>query len=143
MCGSGLVDAIAELVRVGLLDHSGRFIPDDDARERHPGLAERLTKIGEERVFVLDWRGRSDPERAVFLSQTSELFVPLSELTPPISVDSASAVTLEDAERQHILNALNETKWTISGPTGAAVRLGMKRTTLISKMQKLGISRPR
>jgi uncharacterized 2Fe-2S/4Fe-4S cluster protein (DUF4445 family) len=69
VCGSGLVDAVAELVHCGLLDHSGRFIPDADALESHPGLADRLTKIGEERVFVLDWRGSDDPERAIFLSQ--------------------------------------------------------------------------
>ena len=57
MCGSGLVDAVAELVHCGLLDHSGRFIPDEDAAEKFPGLCDRLTKIGEERVFVLHWRG--------------------------------------------------------------------------------------
>ncbi|MGO9881884.1 MAG: ASKHA domain-containing protein [Solirubrobacteraceae bacterium] len=68
MCGSGLVDAVAELVHCGLLDHSGRFIPDDEAAVRLPGLARRLTKIGEERVFVLQWRG-DDPAAAVFLSQ--------------------------------------------------------------------------
>jgi uncharacterized 2Fe-2S/4Fe-4S cluster protein (DUF4445 family) len=68
MCGSGLVDAVAELVHSGLLDHSGRFIPDHDALEHHPGLATRLTKIGEERVFVLHWRG-DDPQESVFLSQ--------------------------------------------------------------------------
>ena len=69
MCGSGLVDAVAELVHCGLLDHSGRFIPDEQAAVSHPGLADRLTMIGKERVFVLDWRGGSDPERSVFLSQ--------------------------------------------------------------------------
>jgi uncharacterized 2Fe-2S/4Fe-4S cluster protein (DUF4445 family) len=69
ICGSGLVDAVAELVHCGLLDHSGRFIPDADAAESYPGLADRLTMIGKERVFVLDWRGGTDPERAVFLSQ--------------------------------------------------------------------------
>jgi uncharacterized 2Fe-2S/4Fe-4S cluster protein (DUF4445 family) len=68
ICGSGLVDAVAELVQTGLLDHSGRFIPDERAAELHPGLAPRLTKIGEERVFVLHWRG-PDPESSVFLSQ--------------------------------------------------------------------------
>ena len=68
MCGSGLVDAVAELVHTGLLDHSGRFIPDEQAAEEHPGLAPRLTKIGEERVFVLQWRGE-DPADSVFLSQ--------------------------------------------------------------------------
>jgi uncharacterized 2Fe-2S/4Fe-4S cluster protein (DUF4445 family) len=70
MCGSGLVDAVAELVHTGLLDHSGRFIPDEDAAERFPGLADRLTKIGEERVFVLHWRGDDpDPSSSVYLSQ--------------------------------------------------------------------------
>jgi uncharacterized 2Fe-2S/4Fe-4S cluster protein (DUF4445 family) len=69
ICGSGLVDAVAELAHCGLLDHSGRFAPDEDAAAAHPGLADRLTKIGQERVFVLDWRGSDDPERAVFLSQ--------------------------------------------------------------------------
>jgi uncharacterized 2Fe-2S/4Fe-4S cluster protein (DUF4445 family) len=70
ICGSGLVDAVSELVRSGLLDHSGRFIADDAAAELHPGLAPRLTKIGQERVFVLRWRdGDMDPERSVYLSQ--------------------------------------------------------------------------
>jgi len=68
MCGSGLVDAVAELVHSGLLDRSGRFIPDEDAHEQFPLLAPRLTKIGEERVFVLHWRGE-DPADSVFLSQ--------------------------------------------------------------------------
>jgi uncharacterized 2Fe-2S/4Fe-4S cluster protein (DUF4445 family) len=68
MCGSGLVDAVAELVHAGLLDHSGRYIPDEDAAERFPHLAPRLVKIGEERVFVLHWRG-DDPADSVFLSQ--------------------------------------------------------------------------
>jgi uncharacterized 2Fe-2S/4Fe-4S cluster protein (DUF4445 family) len=68
MCGSGLVDTVAELVHSGLLDHSGRFIPDEDALALSPALAARLTKIGEERVFVLHWRG-DDPSESVFLSQ--------------------------------------------------------------------------
>jgi uncharacterized 2Fe-2S/4Fe-4S cluster protein (DUF4445 family) len=70
ICGSGLVDAVAELAHCGLLDHSGRFMADEEAAEAHPELASRLTRIGQERVFVLDWRGSdSDPERSVFLSQ--------------------------------------------------------------------------
>jgi uncharacterized 2Fe-2S/4Fe-4S cluster protein (DUF4445 family) len=68
MCGSGLVDAVSELVRSGLLDRSGRFMPDQEAAERYPVLAPSLTKIGKERVFVLHWRG-DDPETSVFLSQ--------------------------------------------------------------------------
>ena len=68
ICGSGLVDAVAELVQSGILDHSGRFIPNEQAAELHPALADRLTQIGKERVFVLHWRG-NDPEASVFLSQ--------------------------------------------------------------------------
>jgi len=68
MCGSGLVDAGAQLVSAGLLDHSGRFIPDEDAAELHPELSSRLVKVGEERVFVLAWRG-DDPANAIYLSQ--------------------------------------------------------------------------
>lgn len=53
LCGSGLVDAVSELVRVGLLDGTGRFVAEDLARDAMPHLADRLTKIGEERVFYL------------------------------------------------------------------------------------------
>jgi uncharacterized 2Fe-2S/4Fe-4S cluster protein (DUF4445 family) len=62
------VDCVAELVHAGLLDHSGRFVADDDAAALSPGLAPRLTKIGEERVFVLAWRG-DDPASGVYLTQ--------------------------------------------------------------------------
>jgi uncharacterized 2Fe-2S/4Fe-4S cluster protein (DUF4445 family) len=68
MCGSGLVDAVAQLVSVGLLDHTGRFIPDERAAEEHPELSKRLVAVGEERVFVLAWRG-DDPANSVYLSQ--------------------------------------------------------------------------
>jgi uncharacterized 2Fe-2S/4Fe-4S cluster protein (DUF4445 family) len=53
LCGSGLVDAVAELVRLGLLDSSGRFVTEEDAKAIAPTLADRFTKIGDERVFVL------------------------------------------------------------------------------------------
>ncbi len=66
ICGSGLVDAVAELVSSGLLDRSGRFISEEEALSSHAALAPRLTTIGEERVFVLHWR---DGDPAVFLSQ--------------------------------------------------------------------------
>jgi len=54
----------------------------------------------------------------------------------------SSLATLEEAERQHILRALRQTEWRIAGPKGAAVMLGMKRTTLQARMRKLGIRRP-
>jgi uncharacterized 2Fe-2S/4Fe-4S cluster protein (DUF4445 family) len=53
ICGSGLVDCVAEMVRAGLLDHSGRFVAEDELGDFPQALAERLTKVGEERVFVL------------------------------------------------------------------------------------------
>ncbi|HEU4504809.1 MAG TPA: sigma 54-interacting transcriptional regulator [Nitrospira sp.] len=81
-------------------------------------------------------------ERAVILSSGSDLMVPLSELKSLSPLSNGSPKTLEDAEREHILKALREAKWTIGGSAGAAARLGMKRTTLQSKMQKLGIMRP-
>jgi uncharacterized 2Fe-2S/4Fe-4S cluster protein (DUF4445 family) len=68
LCGSGLVDAVTGLVRTGLLDTSGRFIPEADARAVAPGIADRLTMIGKERVFVLHWRG-SGAEDSIYLSQ--------------------------------------------------------------------------
>jgi uncharacterized 2Fe-2S/4Fe-4S cluster protein (DUF4445 family) len=70
LCGSGLVDAVASLVTVGLLDHSGRFVPDDVAARVAPGLADRLTALGDERVFVLHWKGEpGDVANSIFLSQ--------------------------------------------------------------------------
>ena len=67
LCGSGLVDAVTGLVRLGLLDASGRFIPEEEAAARAPGLA-WLTKIGQERVFVLHWQG-SGAHDSIYLSQ--------------------------------------------------------------------------
>ena len=70
LCGSGLVDAITGLVDLGLLDRSGRLIPDEQARELVPGIASRLTRIGKERVFVLHWLGEpGDAGRSIYLSQ--------------------------------------------------------------------------
>lgn len=50
-------------------------------------------------------------------------------------------MTLADAERDHILDALENSRWVVGGASGAAARLGVKRTTLISKMRKVGLSR--
>ncbi|MFM8350985.1 MAG: ASKHA domain-containing protein, partial [Actinomycetales bacterium] len=65
ICGSGLVDAVAELARVGLLDASGRFVDDARAQEIAPHLADRLVMRGDERVFILAGEG----DDAVFLTQ--------------------------------------------------------------------------
>jgi DNA-binding NtrC family response regulator len=77
-------------------------------------------------------------ERAVILSPGRTLRVPAAELTPTAPVHG----TLENAEREHILKALRDTDWVVGGRNGAATRLGLKRTTLISTMKRLGIERP-
>ena len=79
-------------------------------------------------------------ERSVILSENAVLNVPLSELRPTLHGDRQDA-TLESLEREHILRVLRETGGVISGLRGAAARLGMKRTTLQSRMQKMGITR--
>ncbi len=81
-------------------------------------------------------------ERAVLLSPGPALRVPLADLKSTGEPPPDDAATLADAEREHIISVLKQTNWVIGGPSGAATRLGLKRTTLQSKMQKLGIVRP-
>jgi len=85
-------------------------------------------------------------ERAVILSRGTRLEVPLAELKEHAKVNPQDAprllTTLEEAEREHIRHALQQANWMVGGPSGAAAKLGMKRTTLQSKMAKLGIQRP-
>jgi formate hydrogenlyase transcriptional activator len=81
-------------------------------------------------------------ERAVILSRGSTLEVPLGELKSRNSNHINGTTTLEAVEREHILRILGEAKWVIGGPTGAAARLGLNRTTLNHRMRKLGIARP-
>jgi formate hydrogenlyase transcriptional activator len=85
-------------------------------------------------------------ERSVILSQGSTLDVPLGELEPftrrEADVSTLDVNTLKDLEREHILRALSESNWVVAGRSGAAAKLGMKRTSLQYKMQKLGITRP-
>lgn len=80
-------------------------------------------------------------ERAVILSLGTVLRPPLLEVTRFVETVPPRVITLEEAERSHILKTLQETNWVIGGSKGAAVRLGLKRTTLLSKMRKLRISR--
>jgi formate hydrogenlyase transcriptional activator len=94
-------------------------------------------------------------ERAVILSRGSELEIPLGELKLSNGLEAASArptlasvaaatpstATLAESERAAIIRALRETNWVVGGANGAAARLALKRTTLISRMKKLGINR--
>ena len=95
-----------------------------------------------------DWPGnirelQNVIERAVILSSGPQLQVPLSDLTPRGALEGAkNNETLEEAERKHIVSVLADTDWVLGGPKGAAIRLGMKRSTLQFRMKKLRISRP-
>jgi formate hydrogenlyase transcriptional activator len=87
-------------------------------------------------------------ERAVILSPGRVLEPSLEELQPSLQISEAVAegknedrATLEDAQREHIRQALAATNWVLGGPKGAGARLGLARTTLIAKMRRLGISR--
>jgi formate hydrogenlyase transcriptional activator len=129
-----------------------RFVANYSSR-----INRRIETIPAETMDVLtryDWPGnirelQNFIERAVILSPGATLQAPLSELRPVSDRDPdrpgmlpGNAVTLREADRDHILKALKETNWLIGGPGGAAARLGLKRTTLIGKMHKLGLSRP-
>jgi PAS domain S-box-containing protein len=81
-------------------------------------------------------------ERSMIVSQGSTLEVPLPELTSALRAGVGSA-RLRDLERDYIVRVLEECDWVVAGPDGAAARLGMKRTSLQYRMQKLGIVRPR
>jgi len=79
-------------------------------------------------------------ERSVILSSGPVLCAPLKDLKRATTSVAGIPVTLRDAERQHICKALEQTKWVVAGPRGAAARLGIKRSTLYFRMKKLGIS---
>ena len=82
-------------------------------------------------------------ERAALLSTGPSLRVPLAEILAGSDLGAISdGNVLEQAEREQIVRALRESNWVVGGARGAAARLGLKRTSLAYKMQKLGISRP-
>jgi len=78
----------------------------------------------------------------VILSSDGVLPNPLPKTGTHPGIVSTTATTLRDSERSLILQTVAEVRWVIGGPKGAAAKLGLKRTTLIHKMQKLGIYRP-
>ncbi|HEY3579551.1 MAG TPA: sigma 54-interacting transcriptional regulator [Pyrinomonadaceae bacterium] len=115
-------------------------------------MKKRIESVPKETMAALvsyNWPGnirelQNLVERGVILSRGSTLEIPLTELkraTRSTTVTNSST-TLEAVERDHILRVLSETRWVIGGPSGAAARLGMNRTTLNHRMRKLGISRP-
>jgi formate hydrogenlyase transcriptional activator len=113
-------------------------------------MGKQIEQIPPETMFALcsySWPGNVRElqnliERAVILSNLGVLPNPLPTGAPKDSIVSPAATTLKDSERALILNTLEAVGWVIGGPKGAAAKLGLKRTTLICKMQKLGIFRP-
>jgi formate hydrogenlyase transcriptional activator len=117
----------------------------DCARRMHRTI-NRIPSATLEALVRYSWPGNIRElqnliERAAILSAGDVLQVPESEIDDA-SMKSGSQQTLEEAERAHILATLKKTRWTLSGPRGAAHRLGLKRSTLQFRMKKLGIERP-
>ena len=83
-------------------------------------------------------------QRAVILSPGSELVIPIRDIQAGAAgaVSAQKPRTFRDAEREAILRSLQEAGGVVAGPSGAAARLGLTRTTLQSKMRRLGIRRP-
>jgi DNA-binding NtrC family response regulator len=112
-------------------------------------MNKRIETVAEETMAALcrySWPGnirelQNFIERAVILTQGSVLQISTEGLKTSDPIASNSSSTLEDLEREHILQVLRQTGSVIGGPRGAAARLGLKRTTLLSKMERLGISR--
>ena len=80
-------------------------------------------------------------ERSVILANGNTLRPPIGELRPTTEIDSLQPITLQEVERYHICKTLEQSHWVIGGPSGAALRLGLKRSTLYARMQKLRIFR--
>jgi formate hydrogenlyase transcriptional activator len=135
--------------------------PLRERREDIPALAEHFVEIYARRMdkqiehirpetmsalVSYQWPGnirelQNFIERSVILTSGKTLEPPLASLNSAAETESFGAITLEDAERDHIRKTLEQTRWVVAGPNGAAARLGIKRSTLYFRMQKLGISR--
>ena len=110
-------------------------------------MSKQISKIANDSLDTLmgyAWPGnvrelQNFIERAVILTNSDVLQLP--PLQPCILSRRAGLMTLAEAERDHILKALEDSNWVVGGKSGAAARLGLARTTLIGKMLKCGLSR--
>lgn len=119
-------------------------------RKHAANLGKQVTRISERMMTALQryqWPGNIRElehviERAVILTEGPEL-ESIEWLTPSTSkAGNRQTLTLEEMERQHILDVLGQTNWRVSGDKGAAKILGLNATTLEARMKKLGIERP-
>jgi formate hydrogenlyase transcriptional activator len=130
--------------RAGDVDLLVRYFVQKLSRRMNKGI-ETIPTETMNALVRWDWPGNVRElenfiERSVILSEGSILTVPLSELVTP-SESSYGDGTLESLERQHIVRVLRQTGGVIAGLNGAAIRLGLKRTTLQSRIARMGISR--
>jgi DNA-binding NtrC family response regulator len=124
-----------------------RHFVDQFARRMHK-VIDRIPPDTMEALTCYRWPGnirelQNVIERAVILAPGPDLRVPLGDLAGRLTPGNGNGVhaSLEDLTRAHILATLKETNWVLSGPTGAAARLGLNRSTLQFRMKKLGIVR--
>jgi len=121
------------------------FVQDFAARMRKQ--IDAIPSESMEALVQYSWPGnvrelRNVIERSVILSSGKRLHIPKDALPKPLT-DASRVLPMSDAERRHILEALAAAHWVVGGPQGAAALLGMKRSTLQSRMLKLGIRRAR
>jgi len=119
------------------------FVQDFAARMRKP--IDAIPAEAMDALLNYGWPGnirelRNVIERSVILTSGSRLEVPKDALRQPLN-ETTGVLRMTDAERRHILEALNASNWVVGGPKGAATLLGLKRSTLQSRMGRLGIKR--
>lgn len=119
------------------------FVQDFAARMRKP--IDSIPVEAMDSLVNYAWPGnirelRNVIERSVILTSGARLQIPKDALSQPIS-EPSTVLRMTDAERRHILEALNASNWVVGGPHGAASLLGLKRSTLQSRMERLGIRR--
>jgi formate hydrogenlyase transcriptional activator len=119
------------------------FVQDFAARMRKQ--IDSIPVESMEALVQYSWPGnvrelRNVIERSVILSSGKRLQIPKDALPKPLP-EASRVLPLAEAERRHILEALTAAHWVVGGPAGAAALLGLKRSTLQSRMQKLGIRR--
>jgi len=112
--------------------------------ERQGKVVDRIPEDVMEALKSHDWPGnirelQNFIERAVIMTTGSALRPRLTELR--MQTVTTEVRTLADAERAHIVATLRETNWVVGGPGGAAARLGLPRTSLIARMQRLGLAK--
>ena len=122
------------------------FVQEFSTRMRKP--IETIPAESMEALVQYSWPGnvrelRNVLERSIIVTSGTRLRIPKDALNESAQLTEQAVLPMADAERRHILDALNATNWVVGGPKGAAVLLGLKRSTLQSRMQKLSIQRAR